>query len=492
LKNEVNSKNTFKHWLDLKHITILVIMLILFIFVVMIIQRFSVHSLLKGTQRWYRQHFAELLANTNATSLELLSENINDFEEITPPIKNHIIQSFNIILTQQTLDRNINDLCLIVFQKDSVYAIDNGKELLNFLLHKPIRGNANRLHKNAVKLFKENYRYLLRNEKIVSVLKKEKYFDILVPFTPQGELLGAFYMESSPNFSSITSEFLSNYNQIALIFISLILLGLLTMYYLTSYSVQEKEKTQQRLFEEQRERLKSEVEHQKESIFTKRIYHTHHKAEKIMGFIKEDLYNLNEKNIKQTKDKIIKYANFVARAIYDMKWYDPPIQTIRNPIFNTDINKTIKFIVRNIFLRVSSKMEGIKYNLELDENLPPVKINEFVIWEIIEPLIQNSIDHSPDRDLTINIKTEFNSESREGLIIIGDDGDGFKEGLLVKDEAGVQKIFYENVSTKDVAEKQAGYGCYIAYEMAVKKCGWQLTAENLETGCRFLIKINNL
>ena len=35
--------------------------------------------------------------------------------------------------------------------------------------------------------------------------------------------------------------------------------------------------------------LTKQITYEKELIFTKRIYHTHHKAEKIMGFIKEDL-----------------------------------------------------------------------------------------------------------------------------------------------------------------------------------------------------------
>jgi hypothetical protein len=38
----------------------------------------------------------------------------------------------------------------------------------------------------------------------------------------------------------------------------------------------------------------------------------------------------------------------------------------------------------------------------------------------------------------------------------------------------------------------SGYGCYIAYQLAVGKCGWDLDAENLaEGGCRFMIKIRN-
>ncbi len=486
----IENKSIIKHWLNIKHVTALVAMLILFIFISVIIQRLSVHNLLKGTQQWYRQYFAELLANTNSTSLELLAESIDNYEQITTPVKKKIIQSFNIILSQQMLDKNIKDLCLVFQQGDSVLSIDSGEELFNFLKGLPIKKTSNQKHPNAVRIFKKNYSNVKKSEMIFSKLSNDKYFDILVPFTPHGELLGAFYMESSPDFSSIASEFISNYNQTALLFISFILLGLLTMYYLTSYTVVERDKAQQKLFKEQQERLKFEVEHQKESIFTKRIYHTHHKAEKVMGFIKEDLKKLNKNNISQTKDKIIKYSNFVARAIYDMKWYDIPIQTIRNPIFTTDINETIRFIIENIFLRTTTKIPGIKFSLDLDPYFPRVHINEFIIWEIIEPLIQNSIDHSPDWDLEIKISTKYDEKNGNALIIIQDNGEGILPTLLEKDEKGVQKIFYENVTTKDVVERPSGYGCYIAFEMAVGKCGWQLKAENLEKGCRFIITIH--
>jgi light-regulated signal transduction histidine kinase (bacteriophytochrome) len=262
------------------------------------------------------------------------------------------------------------------------------------------------------------------------------------------------------------------------------------MYYISTYTIQERDKAQQKLFEEKQQFLKTEIEHQKEQIFTKRIYHTHHKAEKVMGFIKEDLRNLNDNNIIETKEKILKYANFVARAIYDMKWYEPPLQTIRNPIFNTDVNRLIKFIVENIFLRISSKMENIEFKMELSPDFPKVHINEFVVWEIIEPLIQNSIDHANTENLLVLISTKIDTGTNKAYIIIEDNGKGIKENLL-EEVDGIQKIFVENVTTKNIEERRSGYGCYIAYELAVNRCGWKLRAENKTTGCKFVIAIDN-
>ncbi|MCP5063003.1 MAG: histidine kinase [Ignavibacteriae bacterium] len=478
-----------KYRLELRHITVLAFILISFQVILTLVQRSSFHELLLETQQWYQRNSAERLANSNSTALELLIENLGGLDKISPAKKQQAIQSFNIILTQQILEQNIEDVTLIVMQRGKIVAIDDGSELFNFLTKGDISQKANFKHEKAIKLFEENYVKIKNEERIISFLKDNYIFDILVPLAPHGELIGVFFMENVPDFSSITTELLTSYNQVAIVYVSLILLGLLTMYYISSYTMKERDTAQQKLFDEHQEYLKEQIEYQKEALFTKRIYHTHHKAEKIMGFIKDDLRGLSKENIDETKTKVTKYANFVARAIYDMKWYDPPLQTIRNQIFNTDINEVIKFIIDNIFLRVSSKIEKIDFNLELAEEIPRIKINEFVVWEVIEPLIQNSIDHAPDTKITILVSTKFDKKLNKTTVIIEDNGRGIKPSLLEINEEGIQRIFSENISTKNVVEKSTGYGCYIAHQLSTKRCGWKLTAENLDKGCRFIIRI---
>ncbi len=481
--------NIKKYRLELRHITVLAFILISFQVILTLVQRSSFHELLVETQQWYQRNSAERLANSNSTALELLIENLGSLEDISPAKQQRAIQSFNIILTQQILEQNIANVAIVVMKDGDIITIDDGAELFNLLTNKPTSLNSNVRHQKAIKLFQENYNEIKSKERIISFHTDNSVFDILVPLAPHGELIGVFYMENIPDFSAITSELLTNYNQIAIIYVSLILLGLLTMYYISSYTMKERDTAQQKLFVEQQEHLKEQIEYEKETLFTKRIYHTHHKAEKIMGFIKDDLRNLSTENINETKQKVTKYANFVARAIYDMKWYDPPLQTIRNQIFNTDINNAIRFIINNIFLRVSSKIENINFSLNLADDIPKIKINEFVVWEVIEPLIQNSIDHAPNYNITITISTIFDVKSREILIIIEDNGNGILHTLLEKNKDGIQKIFLENITTKNVVEKNSGYGCYIAHQLSTKRCGWKLTAENLKQGCRFIIKI---
>lgn len=118
-------------------------------------------------------------------------------------------------------------------------------------------------------------------------------------------------------------------------------------------------------------------------------------------------------------------------------------------------------------------------------------INEFVVWEIIEPLIQNSIDHGGEKGIEINCKTRFDESTNKSFIIIEDNGKGIEQELLKVNENGIKNVFIENVTTKQSGLQNSGYGCYIAYEIS-KRCGWDIDAENLDKGgCRFTITIYN-
>jgi len=265
-----------------------------------------------------------------------------------------IVQSFNIIFSQQLLEPNVEETCLIILKNNNPIVLNEGTSFYNFLTNSSNVIDQNSEHQLALKLFLDNEKLLRTAEEIFTTSDSSHSFHILVPFIPYGEFVGVFYMKYKPNFEFIKKEVLTNYDEVALIYTSLILLGLLAMYYISSFTVKERDEATQLFYEEQEQHLKDTIEHEKESMFTKRIYHTHHKAEKVMGFIKEDLRNLVDDNIEETKERVTKYANFVSRVIYDMKWYDPPIQTIRNLAFNTNINHVIRFIVEQLFLRLSN------------------------------------------------------------------------------------------------------------------------------------------
>ena len=482
-----------KYRFEFRHVTVLLIALIFFQLLLSVIQKSSLHNFLNKTQKWYQQDSAERIANLTTTSLELLLENINSKEPLTENEEKRIIQSFNIILSQQLLQQNVQEICLLFPKVDGVIAIDDGKDLYNLLANKmDILQNANLQHQKAIQFYKQNITWVKSNERIYTKLEGEQTFHILVPFVPQGEFLGVLYMKVTPDFSTITREIISSYDEVSIIFSVLILIGLLAMYYISSHTVKERNNAQQLLFEESHKHMKEQIIHEKESQFTKRIYHTHHKAEKVMGFIKEDLRVLSNNNIEVVKQRVTKYANFISRVIYDMKWFDPPVNTIRNSMFNTDLNELLIFIVKNIFLRISSKTDMFEFILNFDKDLPHVSINEFVVWELFEPIIQNSIDHAGISKVTINISSKYYRGENYSEIIISDNGAGIKNELLEKNEHGIKKIFLENISTKEDNTENRGYGCFIAYQIAKKRCGWNIDAENNpDNGCRFTITIPN-
>ena len=139
-----------------------------------------------------------------------------------------------------------------------------------------------------------------------------------------------------------------------------------------------------------------------------------------------------------------------------------------------------------------SKSTMYNISLRLQEGIPPIPVNEFVIWEILEPLLQNSIAHNFDREINIVIATEFCSETRLTKILIADDGSGIREEMLQEDKNGVKKIFQENVSSSSSEGQHFGYGCFIAHNMATRLCGWKIDVKNRpEGGCVFTLEIKN-
>ena len=324
-----------KYRFEFRHITVLLVILISFQIILSFIQKSSIQSFLEKTQEWYQQDSAERMANLSTTSLELLVGNMRGDIENNQEEKQKIIQSFNIIFSQQLLEPHVEETCLIILKDNIPIVINEGIDFYNFLTHNPSALKTDNESEQALELFNANFEVLRNFEEIITVLDSKNTFHILVPFIPYGEFVGAFYMKNKPNFEFITQEVLTSYNEVALIYTSLILLGLLAMYYISSFTVKERDEARKLFYEEQEQHLKDTIEHEKESMFTKRIYHTHHKAEKVMGFIKEDLRSMDINNIEETKNKVSKYANFVSRVIYDMKWYDPPIQTIRNQAFRS-------------------------------------------------------------------------------------------------------------------------------------------------------------
>lgn len=469
---------------EIQHILVLFIVVVVFQTALSFINSKSTHQVFQQAMEYYRRDSAERVADLTTTSLELLIEQARRDHSSLRISRESTIESFDKLLSQQILQRNIEELYLLVKERGDILALSEGVDIYNlYLAHDSTLNLTDQsLAENAIQYYNQNYGALVGEEQIISSLEGNNTFHVLVPFYDSGEIAGAAYMRVTPDVAGFLTLIESAYSQSGILFTGLILVGFMAMFFIYSYTAQERDEVQHQLFAQRSKQLREQVEHQKESLFTKRIYHTHHKAEKVMGFIKEDLRNLEDKNLNETRNRVTKYANFVSRVIYDMKTYDPPLHVIRNPIFQTNINEVIRFVVENIFQRVYrvSQSNAVSVELQLAEDIPIVHINEYVVWEIIEPLIQNAIEHNVDHDLLLVVRTRVDTSRQELILEISDNGQGLSPELLEMDEEGRKAVFKESVSTKDTRQN-SGYGCYLAWEIS-RRCDWVLDAHNNEDG----------
>jgi len=268
-----------KYHFEIRHLLVLFLILIVFQIILYYVHSNSVQNMLNKTMDLYRKDSAERLANLTTTSLELVLELSLANEDLTEEDIQKTIQAFDIILTQQKLQQNVDDICVLFSVNGHTFAIDNGMDLYQFIFKDIIPGSpATNLHNAAIRKYKHLSARLTSSEQIRSMVKDEKTFQVYVPFVPKGELAGAVYMEITPDFSKITEAITQVYDETGMIFSVLILLGLLAMFFITVRTVKERDEAQQMLFRQREEQLKQQIEHEKEALFTKRIYHAHHKA----------------------------------------------------------------------------------------------------------------------------------------------------------------------------------------------------------------------
>ena len=448
------------------------------------------HSFLVNTQEWYQNFSVKRMANLTSTSLELIVETQMNQKELIQEQKSKVINSIDIIISQNIMEKNADQICLFIYDGENFIPVDGGEEIYGIIYEQKHFGTAANRYQYADSLFSGLRMDLIESEKIMIVTEDEEIFHVFVPFVPDGEFIGALYMKVTPNFSTLSEEFISTYNDFSRIYLILVFVGMALIYVVFSYTLNQRDKAQKLANIEHDKFLKEKIEREKENAFTRRIYHAYHKAEKIIGFINSDLDIMDKQNVEQLKTRVHKYTNFIGRVIYDMKYYDPPLHSIINPIFQTELNEVTRFIVDNMFLRIYKKSPMFTIEQSYDDQIPIINVNEFVIWEIIEPLIQNSISHNPDKHINIHIMTKYDADNSRIIFVLKDDGKGIQNDLFEKNEDGVKKLFLEHVSTKNMFDQQYGLGCYIAYILSTKYLGWELDAENNpDGGCVFRLTI---
>ncbi|MBU1116923.1 MAG: hypothetical protein KKE09_17505 [Bacteroidetes bacterium] len=470
---------------EVYHFIILIIILILSHVLLSYLNMSSTDELLNKSMEIYKLETAERQSDFITSSIELFLQKYVEY----PYTQNDIMQtteSIDYLIYQQLLQKNVEDFCLVFYSDSDVLILDSGGDILNYVVmgkFPPKRAKSKRA--KVLEYFSKAKYSVFINEDIKTFVEDGKTFHVFVPFLIKGEVIGAVYQKITPDVEKMTSIISTSISYTGAWISAIILFSLLVIFILTNYVIDERDIAKSELFNQKEKQLTQLIEAQKEASFARRIYHAHHKAEKIIGFIKSDLIKINENNLLEFSKKVKRYANFIGRVIYDMKTYNPPVGVIRNQQFKTDINEVIKFLVQNVIKRtyINDDLSVIKCDL-LNE-LPIQHINEYVVWEILEPLIQNCIIHNKDKEVTVNISTF--SQDDGYYIEIKDNGKGFEPFLLEYDEQNIKKIFKEKISTK-VENINTGYGCYIAFENC-KRCGWKLDAVNYADGAKFLIKI---
>ena len=103
-----------KFHFEFRHLTVLFIILLLFQLIVSLINKSSITSFLNNTKEWYKKDAVEKIANLTATSLELTIEFFKTRSEISKQEQTRIIQSLNIIFSQQLLQHDIEELSILV------------------------------------------------------------------------------------------------------------------------------------------------------------------------------------------------------------------------------------------------------------------------------------------------------------------------------------------------------------------------------------------
>ncbi|MBS4014409.1 MAG: histidine kinase, partial [Bacteroidetes bacterium] len=203
------SKRIKEYHFEFKHLTVLFIVLISFQLVITLINKNSVNTLLSETRDWYQKDSAENLANLTTTSLELIIESVVSKEQLNIETERKVIQSFDIILSQQKLQHNLEEICILINHGDEIILIDNGKELFEVLLKDSKKiSPVQKSQRRVIEMYKEFKNSIAESEQIHSKLINNE-FNIFVPLVINGEFIGVVYMKNSTDFSFITDQIIA-------------------------------------------------------------------------------------------------------------------------------------------------------------------------------------------------------------------------------------------------------------------------------------------
>jgi len=153
LKHHEQSKIS-KYQFQIRHVTVFLMILIVFQIILALVQKSSMNDFLVETQSWYQKYSADRLAIVTATSMELLFENLFMDKPQSEYDERRITYTFNVIFKQQLIQKSVKDISLILIRNHRLYVIDSGQKLYSYLIHElPPSDSEKDVNHEGVKLF---------------------------------------------------------------------------------------------------------------------------------------------------------------------------------------------------------------------------------------------------------------------------------------------------------------------------------------------------
>lgn len=186
-------------------------------------------------------------------------------------------------------------------------------------------------------------------------------------------------------------------------------------------------------------------------------------------------YRLFRENITVLINDMVNGANRTKKIVEDLRNFARKDEELINE--SVDINYIIK---NNLTLTQKHIKKYARLEIELNENIPSFKGNTNKIEQLLLNLTMNASEAIENGQGLIKIKTDFDADAKEILLIISDNGIGI-------DEAIIKNIFDPFFTTKR-NKGGIGLGLSITYGI-VKDHHGKIEVESSKTnGTRFIIR----
>ena len=238
--------------------------------------------------------------------------------------------------------------------------------------------------------------------------------------------------------------------------------------------------TAKKLFEEQQQQLLSQSRHALMGEMISMIAHQWRQPLSTMSAISANLMlDLKLGSLKEAsiEDELLKFEQIIAHLS----------QTITdfNDFFKSDKLKQksdLSQVIYEAIKLIDFRLKSIKVITDLDM-LQPIEIYPNELLQVLINIINNAVDaleESEVKEPILTIRLKQDDESAPIYLSVMNNGDPIDEKIL-------PRIFEPYFSTKE--KNGTGLGLYIVKTIIDKHLDGEITAQNLDDGCAFVIKL---